>query len=512
MRLSFSLILPPALALVLGAAMVGQEASAPAPKAEEKPAEAAPAADTGAPSTDVPYSYSVDFGYRAIPSRGGDFQTYRSVLNLGEGPKLFGGTFSYEAPHRLFDRIEIQANDWGGEPYTTGRLYIRKLKLYEFSVNYRDIAYFNAEPSFADPTVLGGVLLNQRSFDTRYRMADVDLTLRPGSRIIPYLAWSHGSRYGNGITTYETDLNEYPVGTLYRDKTDYLRGGVRLEMNRFHVTLEEGGLLMKDDQQVYSNGFSSGNRTTPFFGQQLTLTNALEAYGVRGDGLFSKVLMTGSVTSWLDVYGQFEYSQPSTTVNYFQNAAGNFVNLDSLLFFTREQALLNSQSKEPHTSGSIGFELRPLSRLRIIENVSTDRLHVASSGLLNDTLLPATGDNLFTTTPQGDRYVLNYSQQEVNVIFDVTKKLTIRGGHRYVWGNLETRAPILSEATTESAELKRNVGLARRHLPPYSEAHFECRSGSRIGRPELLPHQSSRLYAGRGPRAISGARIAVPGR
>ena len=34
-----------------------------------------------------------------------------------------------------------------------------------------------------------------------------------------------------------------------------------------------------------------------------------------------------------------------------------------------------------------------------------------------------------------------YNVQEVNVIFDAGSKLTLRGGHRYVWGDAVTRAP-----------------------------------------------------------------------
>ena len=38
------------------------------------------------------------------------------------------------------------------------------------------------------------------------------------------------------------------------DKTDNYRGGVRLEFNRFHVTLEQGGTTLRDDQQAYDSG------------------------------------------------------------------------------------------------------------------------------------------------------------------------------------------------------------------------------------------------------------------
>lgn len=469
---------PLLLALFLPAILLAQEpaakpdekpgstapAASPAAESSTPPAEAAaPAAEATAPAGEPPVAYSITFGYRGIPSRSGNFQTYRSIVDLGEGPKLFGLDFTYNRPHRWADRVELQMNDWGGEPNTTGRLYIRKLKLYDFSAIYRNISYYNFLPSFADPTIAQGVLLNQRAYDTRYRTSDVDLTMRPGSRIVPYVSWNHSGREGSGITVFEAESNEYPVGTEYQDKGDYVRGGVRIELNRFHFTVEQGGSFMKDDQRVFSDQRNTGNRTTPLSGQQLFLTSALQAYGVRGSGPFSKALLTASPFSWLDVYGSFQFSQPHNDVNYTENATGNLVQLSSLLFFTREQAILNSQAKAPHTSGNAGFELRPLRRVRILESWFTDRLHVASNGILNSTLFPATGTNQLETTNPTDRYSLDYSQQEVNVFVDVTRRLTIRAGHRYVWGTLESRAPSVSASNNifrETGKLERNVGLA----------------------------------------------------
>jgi hypothetical protein len=47
------------------------------------------------------------------------------------------------------------------------------------------------------------------------------------------------------------------------DKTDNYRAGVHLELNRWHVTLEQGGTTPREDQQAYMCGFSAGNNTRP---------------------------------------------------------------------------------------------------------------------------------------------------------------------------------------------------------------------------------------------------------
>ena len=86
---------------------------------------------------------------------GGSFDTYRSIVNLGSGPKLFGTEFTIIDPKkRLFDRLEVRAYDWGDDPYSTLHVNAKKAKRYDFNADYRNIAYFNNLPSFADPLLV----------------------------------------------------------------------------------------------------------------------------------------------------------------------------------------------------------------------------------------------------------------------------------------------------------------------------------------------------------------------
>ena len=71
----------------------------PATPAETKPAaaETAPAASP-VPSTETWLSGSIDLGYRWRSGVGGSFDTYRSIVNLGSGPKLLGAEFTLTDP------------------------------------------------------------------------------------------------------------------------------------------------------------------------------------------------------------------------------------------------------------------------------------------------------------------------------------------------------------------------------------------------------------------------------
>lgn len=450
----------------------GQATQPPQPAQGAQPVEAAPsqagaqAAPPGSPTSPAPAGEPsltgyIDFGYRFRTDVGGNFDAYRTVVNLFQGPRLFGTEFSLVDPKkRLFDRIDVRGSDWGGDPYNTAHVHAVKSGIYDFNFDYRDIAYFNFLPSFADPLLGTGVFLDERSFQTRRRMSDFQLDLLPGRRIIPYVAYSRDSGSGNGITTFESDANSYPVANNMFDKTDDFRGGVRLEFNRFHATLEQGGTTLRDDQNAYTSTLGTGNSTALFLGQQLQLSGLQQAYGISGDSIYSRGLFTADPVSWLDLYGQFLYSQPETNVNYTQLNSGNFVLLSSLLFYSGEQALGYADAKQPHTTGNFGFELRPLKRVRILESWMTDRLHTAAAGLLTDMILAPPAAAQTTPVPLASLLAMNYNQQQTEIVVDVTRMLTLRGGYRYVWGNAEAPAPLLAGGGMESSDLRQNVGLA----------------------------------------------------
>ena len=442
-----------------------QAPAAPAqPAAEAQPATAATdqaAADNPAPAASENFHGSIDFGYRWLSDVHGSMDQYRSVVDLAQGPRLFGLEFTLTDPNkRFFDQIDVRAYGWGGEPYRTAHLDARKQRLYDFNFDYRDIAYFNAVPSFANPGAPGG--FDEQSFDIRRRMLSTNLDLFPGGHFIPYLAFDHNAGYGSGVETWVQDANnEYAVPTLLSDSTENYRSGVRIEYSRFHLTLEEGGTTYKDNDQASDATLLGGDNATPIFGQTLSLSSLQQAYGIRGHSIYSKVLFTSHLAPWIDVYGQFLYSEPKTDIHFSEVAAGNLLNVSQLLFYSGLTTMGTGTDNQPHTTGNIGFELRPLRRLRVIESLMTDRYHdaaspdVAITGTVSPGLIfsPLTAPNAFT------EYV-NYNQQQIDVLYDLTNRITLHGGWRYVWGDAQTLAGELSQTGLfASGQLKRNIGI-----------------------------------------------------
>jgi hypothetical protein len=488
------------------AAKAEAAAAAPAkPDEQAKPAEAAAQAKADSPAPAAAEQWltgSVDFGYRWVSDVQGNLPTYRSVVNLGSGPKLTGLDFTITDPkHRLFDRIDARANAWGGDPYSTAHFDMTKRGLYDLRADYRNIAYFNAMPSYANPRVPLG--FNERAFDTQRRSGLVDLTFFPGKHILPYLVYERNSGYGHGVETWVQDSNnEYAVPLLLRDSTNNYRGGVRLEYNRWHVTVEEGGTTYKDDDQASANGTNFGDRTTPLLGSTMVMKTLQQNYGIRGSSMYSKVLATASPFSWLDLNGQFLYSTPKTDARYFDIATGNFALLSSLLLYSGQYDIGSSASSGKHTLANAGAEIRPFKRVRILESFSSNRYDQTGSGALTEQILLTPGSTYpalvsALATPQS----VTNNRQQLEAIFDVHRKVTLRMGYRYEWGDATVRAGTLDQSGSLAfGALKRNVGLFGATFRPWRKLTVNLDyegavTGSNYFRTSLYNYQKGRVMA-----------------
>jgi hypothetical protein len=456
------------------------------------------------PAEQLVVSGYMDLGYRWVTGVYGSADTYRSIVDLGSGPKMLGTEFTilnrFLAPrYRFFDRIDVRAADWGDDPYSTLHIDVRKAKYYTFSGDYRNIAYYNNLPGFADPLFGSGLILDEQAQDTRKRISDWRLDLLPGHVITPYLEYDHNSDNGTGVATFVANADEYPVANLIRDSSENYRGGVRIELSKWHFKLEQGGTTFKDDEQLNAGSGTTnyGNLYSPILGQTLELTSLTEAYGVRGHSVYTDASFSANPVSWADLYGTFLYSEPVSNVNFTGLDTGNQVLLSEVLFYTGEQNLITSASKMPHTSANFGAEIRPFRRLRLIPSWFTDRMHTSGSSAGQDTLTTAAGAVPISSLLNA-ALVSNSNQAAMDVFVDVTRKITVRGGYRYVWGNAsDVILPTAELAGLETGKIRRTVWIAGVSWHPVQSAwvnlDFEDgSSGSTYFRTSLYNYQKAR--------------------
>jgi hypothetical protein len=417
-------------------------------------------------------------------------------VNLGEGPRLLGANLTMMSPlgaGKYVDRIQLNASAWGGDPYNTLRLFAEKSKTYQFTFDYRKVDYFNFIPTFANPLLAQGILLGQHSFDSTRRTMDFDLILRPGATISPFLAYSRNSGFGPGITTFTAEANEFAVRNQLRDTSDYYRGGVVFTLPRASLTLEQGILKFKDDQRISQEGGTNlGNRRTPVLGQTIVLNQLDENYHARGSTPVSRVQLTATPWDKLTVAGRFVYSQPDLEFDYDRRTAGNFVSTEVLRVFTGELATGTADANRPHILGNLSVEFRPIERVRILESLVTDRFHIASTSALGRSL---TGIGTLVVDPN-ERLAVNTNQNQLEGVVDLTSRLSVRGGYRYVWSDTELVSQL--ENTTQAVSLNRHVGLAgfgmRLGRTADLSLDFERGEGNRVfSRTDVLDYRKVRL-------------------
>jgi hypothetical protein len=434
----------------------------------QTPAVTSPPADPA--TTDQWFDGSIDFGYRWVTGIGGSVPEYRSVVNLGEGPKLFGLEFSLIDPKkRWFDRVTARASNWGGDPYNTAHVDAVKRSVYDLRFDYQNIAYFNAVPSFANPSAPSG--FDQQSFDTRRRNATISLDLFPNWHIRPYVAFYRNTGNGTGINDFVQGAgNSYPVPVSLHDATNNFRGGVHIETSKYHATVEVGGTTFREDDQTNYTGQNFGNRATPIFGTQPELTSLQQAYGIRGNSVYTRGLLTANITSKVNFYGQFLYSQPTSSVNYAELAGGKFAMATTLLLFGGQFGVATGSAIQPHVSGTAGMEIHATDRLRITQSISTDRQHDSGISLFNQSLFRSLSNPVLiagNSLAQSTLQIVNYTTVETNLFYDFSSKLTVRAGYRYVTGDAEVPASSLSQiGAFESGNLRRNIALAGANYRP----------------------------------------------
>jgi len=481
----------PALLMAVALPLMAQNPTPP-------PQPAAPPAESPVPARENWLTGWIELGYRWNTGPAGSLETYRSVVNLGAGPKLVGTDFTITDPkRRLFDEFHVQAYDWT-DPYSTLRVDAAKQSAYRFSASYRSLAYFNNLPSYADPLLTRGIMLNEQSFDMRRHLASMELHILPRGRFSPYLAFDHDGNSGHGASTFMANGNEYPVPYATTDITNVYRGGLSIVLRRAHLTLEEGGTTYRSDQNNYATGLNSGNSTVPVLGQTLDLTGLAQAWGIRGSSTWTRAVLTANPFSWLDVYGHFGYVDPQNSVNYTQFNAGSLVLLSQVLFYSGEQFLQTAAARMPHTSGDAGWEMRPFKRLRFHQYWSTDRLHNSGSAHGTDTLF-ASGATLPLSLAFKSFLATNYSQAETGMSFNATSNITLRAAYRYLWGDANDLVlPQAGLLTVRNSKLRRNVALGSASWRVFQKllasGDFEWgSSGSQYFRTSLYDYRKARL-------------------
>jgi hypothetical protein len=172
---------------------------------------------------------SIEFGGR-FTSVGGDTQVYDTFVNLQQGPRLLGFTTEMNSLNHhgtLFDRFSFSNFGYGGDPNQVSRLRLAKNTWYKFDALFRKDENFwdyslqanplNPTTPFANgPAGYGGTtctacILNfsPHTMNTRRKMGDYNLTIRPDSPVRFRMGYSRNIIEGPAFTTIHQGTEQF---------------------------------------------------------------------------------------------------------------------------------------------------------------------------------------------------------------------------------------------------------------------------------------------------------------
>lgn len=196
------------------------------------------------------------FGYRFVDTSGADFK-YKEDINLDNGVRLFDFNLSYKPSDKLkklFDRLDINVYNFGGDPFETLRISFQKYGRYNFQFDRRKSTYF-----YHDLNEVGsGELYDLHTFDFE-RIADSGmLKIWLGSNAHFYLNFNRYTKKGNSVTTFDINRLEFEFDKPIREDSREVTVGLDVNLKRYSFVLEEKILDYENSNSLFLPGYSDG--------------------------------------------------------------------------------------------------------------------------------------------------------------------------------------------------------------------------------------------------------------
>lgn len=193
---------------------------------------------------------SVEFGGR-FTSVSGDEQTYDTLVNLQQGPRLLSFTTEMRSLNQhgtFFDRFFFSNFGYGGDPNVVSSLRISKNKWYSFDGLFRHDENFwdynilanpfnpapppaNAPANFnpvvnAPATVLNTqvIAMSPHYYNTRRNMQNYGLTLLPDAKIRFRVGYNHSTNVGPAFNTDHEGTDQFVFQNLSAGLSQYRLG------------------------------------------------------------------------------------------------------------------------------------------------------------------------------------------------------------------------------------------------------------------------------------------------
>ena len=332
-----------------------------------------PAPKTSEELGDYNITSSIEFGVRGISVDGSD-NKYRSDLNYKQGFRVFDSGFLMKAKNgkgKLFDNLLVMSSGFVADPDGFTRINANKIGWYRFDANVRRFTYFNS---------LNNLALGQHTSNTKRTLGDFDLTILPENERIKFrMGYAFNRNGGQSVTTYQYQINEFPILSNVKYRSDEFRGGVDAKVFGIDLTFMQGFQRFNDNTSFTINSPQSGNSTPG--GSLATFQRVVPTVG---HNYYSRFGVHTLVAKRLDFTGRLVYSGSTSTFNLIESLTGrDFVGN----IITSRRLNVSGDSKQPNVIYNVGVTIFATGKLKISNMFDANSYRVTGGNVLGDTLL-----------------------------------------------------------------------------------------------------------------------------
>jgi hypothetical protein len=196
------------------------------------------------------------FGYRFVDTSG-TLERYKQDINLDDGLRLFNFNLQIkpnETFKNLFDRIDINMYNFGGDPYETFQLAIQKSGKYRFQYDRRKSNYFYADQHEID----GGQLYNPFTFDFDRTMDSMFFKVQAHKNVDLYVNFDRYSKKGDSTMSMDINRIEFEFDKPIEEDYKQFAIGIDVHVKNFTLGFEERVMDYTNTNSLFLPGMADG--------------------------------------------------------------------------------------------------------------------------------------------------------------------------------------------------------------------------------------------------------------
>lgn len=257
-------------------------------------------------------------GYRMVDTSGVETK-YKEDINLEKGVRLFHFNLHFLPEgklKKLFDRLDLALNNFGGDPFETFGLSVVKYGKYDFKYNRRKSAYFYND-------ILEGHDFRTFDFD---RISDTGLLkIWLGSKVQFYADFNRYTKTGNSTLSYDINRIEFEFDKPVEEKSNEIAVGLDLNLKCLSLILEEKIQEYENTHSLFLPGYADGGAGASYpsaldffyLDQPVDFTSYTHTARLNAKPFGNLLIRAAAVLSTQDT--DISYSEAASGVDYFGN-------------------------------------------------------------------------------------------------------------------------------------------------------------------------------------------------